>query len=124
MIYLCIYIMSNSDPLADAVRNWVHFDNLHLLLSKQVNSALDMKNTFEQRIFDNLGKTKQIKTATVMLEPATRNEDMDMSLTSLEDLLHKYYLKSKKPDETEKIIDFIKKTKQIKSEKYIKKLPL
>ncbi len=116
--------MSKSEPLSDAVRNWVHFENLHTLLSKQANSAHDMKKTFETRIFSLLEGKKQIMTSNAVLEPAVRNENIVVSLPSLESLLHKYYESNKKTDETMNILTFIKQNKKIKREQYIKKTPL
>ena len=38
------------NDLTDAVRHWVHFDNLAETLNKQVSNARTMRNKFEEAI--------------------------------------------------------------------------
>lgn len=113
--------MSNTEPLSDAVRNWVHFDNLYAMLSKQAASALNMKKTFEDRVLALIGRTKRIKINSAVLEPATRRNSISMNLTSLEETLHKYYETNNKPDDTVNIIKFVQQTKGGKTISYIMK---
>jgi hypothetical protein len=115
--------MSNTEPLADAVRNWVHFDNLYAMLSKQASAALNMKRTFEERVLSLIGGTKRIKINSAILEPATRRNSIPLNWTVLEESLHKYYEKNKKTDETEEIINFIQTARGTKTTTYIKKIP-
>jgi len=112
--------MSQQD-LIDAVRNWVHFDNLNLNLAKQIVTARNMKNTFEEKVLKLLGKTKRLRIQGALLEPATRTNSMPLNWGLLEDSLKKYYEHENKPDETEKIIAFLKENRGSKTVTHIKK---
>jgi hypothetical protein len=112
--------MSQQD-LIDAVRNWVHFDNLNLNLAKQIVTARNMKNTFEEKVLKLLGKTKRLRIQGALLEPSTRTNSMPLNWGLLEDSLKKYYEHENKPDETEKIIAFLKENRGSKTVTYLKK---
>jgi len=115
--------MSNQE-LIDAVRNWVHFDNLNNNLAKQVITARNMKNTFEEKVLNLLGGVKRLRIQGAILEPATRKNCVGLNWTVLEESLHKYYANSKKPDETEAILTFLKENRGTKTTAYLKKTPL
>lgn len=87
--------MSNQE-LIDAVQNWVHFDNLNIMLAKQVVTARNMKNTFEEKILNLLGNIKRLRIQGAILEPATRKNSLGLNWTVLEESLHKYYESTKK----------------------------
>jgi len=112
--------MSGQD-LIDAVRNWVHFDNLNILLARQVVTARNMKNTFEEKVLSLLGKTKRLRIKGALLEPATRKNSIGLNWTTLEESLHKYYEANKKADETDEIIVFLKDNRGSKTTVYLKK---
>jgi len=112
--------MSQQD-LIDAVRNWVHFDNLNLNLAKQIVTARNMKNTFEEKVLKLLGKTKRLRIQGAILEPASRTNSMPLNWGLLEESLKKYYEHENKPDETEKIISFLKEHRGSKTTTYLKK---
>lgn len=114
--------MPDSDPLSDAVRNWVHFDNLYAMLLKQANSALSMKKTFEERVLSLMGNTKRINVNSAVLEPVTRKNSISLNLDTLEESLHKYYENNKKTDETAKIIAFIQQSQGTKTTRFIQKI--
>lgn len=112
--------MSNQE-LIDAVQNWVHFDNLNIMLAKQVVTARNMKNTFEEKILNLLGNIKRLRIQGAILEPATRKNSLGLNWTVLEESLHKYYESTKKKDETEAIIAFLKENRGSKTSTYLKK---
>ena len=115
--------MSN-EGLVDAVRTWVHFDNVCAMLSRQIVTARNMRTTFEERIRAQLGNTKRLKIQGATLEPATRRNSVNLNWTVLEEALHKYYAAQKKPDETAAIIKFMHDNRETKSTVYLKKTPL
>jgi len=115
--------MSNQ-PLVDAVRNWVHFDNLCTNLSKQMTTARNLRNRFEEQILSLLGNTKRLRIGGAYLEPCTKNSCTALNWTTLEDQLHKYYAETKKPDETQAILKYMKDNRGHKSSTFLKKLPL
>jgi hypothetical protein len=114
--------------LIDAVRHWVHFDNLAESLQKQVSNARTMRATFEDRILSFLDTTTtrgtilQITGAT--LQRATRPKTTDLSWSFLESNLHEYYKSRGKPDETAAVIEFIQSRRDIKQIPYLKKTTL
>jgi hypothetical protein len=115
--------MSNNE-LVDAVRNWVHFDNLNAMFSRQIQTARNMRNTFEEKILALLGKTKRLRIQGAMLEPVTKKNNMPLNWTTLEEALHKYYESSQKKDETDAILAFMKENRGSKMVTFLKKTPL
>ena len=115
--------MSN-ESLIDAVRNWVHFDNVCAMLSRQIVTARNMRNTFEERILAQLGSTKRLKIQGATLEPATRRNSVNLNWSVLEESLHKYYTTQKKTDETDAILKFMRENRETKTTVYLKKTPL
>lgn len=112
--------MSNQ-PLADAVHNWIHFDNLCTNLTKQMTTARNLRNNYEQQVLSLIGKTKRLRIKGAYLEPATKNNSVTLNWTTLEETLHKYYADSKKPDETESLLKFLRDNRGQKSTVFLKK---
>ena len=114
-----------STDLVDAVRHWVHFDNLAESLQKQVTNARGMRNTFEEKILAHLeagpmkGATLQITGAT--LQKATRPKTTDLSWSFLETSLHEYYRAKGKPDETKALLEFLQSKRDTRAIPYLKK---
>ena len=111
--------------LVDAVRHWVHFDNLAESLTKQVTNARSMRNGFEDKILNYLdtsttrGSVIQITGAT--LSRATRPKTTDLSWSFLESTLHEFYRTRGKPDETTALIEFLQSRRDIKQIPFLKK---
>jgi hypothetical protein len=101
--------------LVDAVRHWVHFDNLAESLTKQVTNARAMRNQFEEKIMKLLevtgmqNATLQITGAT--LQRSTSFKPTDLSWSLLEKQLHDYHKLKGKQDETAAILEFIRKNR-------------
>ena len=111
------------EELTDAVRNWVHFDNLNANLAKQVTTARNMRNTYEEKVLTLMGNTKRIRIHGAVLEPAEKTNSIGLNWTTLEEALHKYFASEKKPDDTEKLLDFLKDNRGSKVTKFLKKIP-
>jgi hypothetical protein len=113
--------------LVDAVRHWVHFDNLAESLTKQVTNARTMRSTFEEKILNTLEKTGmqnavlQITGAT--LQRTTRAKQTDLSWSYLESTLHEYFKGKGKPDETAAIVDYLHARRGSKTVEFLKKTP-
>ena len=111
--------------LVDAVRHWVHFDNLSESLQKQVTNARAKRSEFEDRILRLLDTTGmrnavlQITGAT--LQRSTKPKQSDLSWTFLESSLHDYYKAKGRPDETAAIMEFVQASRTIKHTEYLKK---
>lgn len=115
--------MSNQ-PLVDAVKNWVHFDNLCINLAKQMTTARNLKNSFETQILSQLGKVKRLRIKDAYLEPVTKSISVPLNWTGLEETLHQYYAEKKRTDETAEIIDFLKNNRNQKTTVVLKKMLL
>jgi len=115
--------MSNQ-TLIDAVRNWVHFDNLCVMLNRQMTTARNMKASFEEKILSMMGGTKRLRIQGAILEPASKKSAASLSWSGLEEALHKYYTTNKKTDETDAILAFLRDNRGSKSITYLKKTSL
>jgi hypothetical protein len=116
-----------SADLVDAVRHWVHFDNLAETLQKQVTNVRDKRSEYEAKILTHLetsamrGAVLQITGAT--LQKATRPKTTDLSWSFLETHLHEFYKSRGKPDETKALIEFLQAKRDTRLVPYIKKTP-
>lgn len=116
-------VLSN---LSDAVRNWVHFDNLAENLNKQVQNARTLRSKYETQVLELL-ETSGMPNATLKvngasLQRANRFKQTDLSWTMLEEQLHEYYKQQRKPDETGAVLEFLQKNRGGKSVAYLKKV--
>ena len=111
-------------PLVDAVRNWVHFDNLCINLSKQITTARDLRNRFEEQVLGLLGKLKRLRIQGAYLEPVTKQVSIPLNWTGLEESLHKYFSEKNKHDETDDIIKYLKDNRNQKTTTFLKKILL
>jgi hypothetical protein len=114
--------------LVDAVRHWVHFDNLAESLQKQVTNARSMRNTFEEKILRHLDTTAMrgavLEITGAKLQKATRPKTTDLSWTYLESNLHEFYKSRGKPDDTAAILEFLQAKRDTKLVPYLKKTAL
>lgn len=97
--------------LVDAVRHWVHFDNLAETLTKQVGNARTMRNKFEEAILKML-ETSGMKNAILQINGANLQRQASFKATNLswgflEEQLHEYYKTKGKADDTAQILDFL-----------------
>ena len=118
---------ANKD-LVEAVRHYVHFDNLAEALNKQVTNARSMRGQYEIKILTNLESTGmknavlQINGAT--LQRASRSQANTLSWGFLEEQLHAYYASHpvrSSGDETTAILDFLQNRRGSKTTEYLKK---
>jgi hypothetical protein len=118
--------MAKPNPeLTEAVRHWVHFDNLSETLTKQVTNARSMRSKFEEKVLSILDSMSlrnvalEINGAT--LTRASKKESSNLSWTLLEKSLHDYYKMKGRTDETDAIIEHIQNSREVKSVDYLKK---
>lgn len=113
------------EHLVEAVRHFVHFDNLTETLSKQVSSARSMRNKFEDQVL-NMLETSGMRNATLQINGATlqyasKSKPGDLSWSFVEEQLHMYHKTKGRPDETADIIAFLQKNRGTKTQEYLKK---
>ena len=118
--------MAKPNPeLNEAVRHWVHFDNLSETLTKQVTNARSMRSKFEEKVLSILDsmslKNVALEINGATLTRATKKESSNLSWTLLEKSLHDYYSSKGRTDETDAIIEHIQKSREVKSIDYLKK---
>ena len=119
--------MSANKDLVEAVRHYVHFDNLAEALNKQVTNARAMRGQYETKILTNLedagmkNAILQINGAT--LQRATRSQSNPLSWGFLEEQLHAYYASHpvRSGDETTAILDFLQNHRGSRTTDYLKK---
>jgi hypothetical protein len=115
----------SSPELIEAVRHWVHFDNLAESLTKQVQNARTLRSTYESKVLGQLdtpglrNAVLQINGAT--LQRASKTKPVDLSWTYLEEQLHAYYKSKGKVDETSALLDFLQRNRSSKTLDYLKK---
>ena len=114
-----------SVDLVDAVRHWVHFDNLSESLQKQVTNVRTKRSEFEDhilRLLDATGMRNAVLQITgATLQRAIKPKQSDLSWSFLESSLHEYYKTKGRPDETAAIMDFIQASRTTKHTEYLKK---
>jgi hypothetical protein len=119
---------SASAELADAVRNWVHFDNLAENLNKQVTNARALRGKHEARVLELLDRggmqSAMLRVSGATLQRATRYKQNDLSWSMLEEQLHEFYKTAGKPDETATVMTFMQRNRGGKTVEYLKKTSL
>lgn len=116
---------TSKEDLVNAVRHYVHFDNLAETLNKQVTNVRAMRSKFEADIITML-EAQNMKNAVLQINGATlqrqtRYQQANLSWSFLEEQLHQYYKSKGKPDETTGILDFIQKHRGGRPVEYLKK---
>jgi len=114
-----------SADLSEAVRHWVHFDNLAETLNKQVMNARTKRSEYEKKtmtLLDGMNLpnvSMEIHGAT--LTRSIKSESEQLSWSFLEKQLHSYFASKKLPDQTDAMVEFLQKARTVKSVEYLKK---
>jgi hypothetical protein len=126
-------MQASTQELANAVRNYVHFDNLATSLSKQASNARKLRDEFENTIINTL-ETNNMANATIQIHGgklivADDKHSQPLTFTRLEEQLHKYFLEKRvqnvsAPDETSEILKFLRKNREVEITKKLKKVPI
>jgi len=105
--------------LGNLVRSWVHYDTLTANFNKQAQNTRKERDTYEEQILTVLKNSNydkaviQISGGKLMVHDEKHSQPL--TFTSLEELLHQYYM-NKRPggaDETTAIIKFIKENRTV-----------
>jgi len=117
---------ANKD-LVEAVRHYVHFDNLAEALNKQVTNARTMRGQYETKILQNL-ETAGMKNAILQINGATlqrasKSQSNPLSWGFLEEQLNAYYAAHpvRSGNETKAILDFLQNHRGSKTTDFLKK---
>ncbi len=118
----------NVSELGNWVRNWVHYDNLALGLSRQATNARKFRDEFEGKIIDHL-ETNSMQNAVIQIVGGrlTINEErhsQPLTLTRLEEILRGYYASKGATgalDETQAIMKYLRKQRGFEVSKRLKK---
>jgi len=122
---------SPQTDLTTLVRNYIHYDNVTKTYGKQLNGARTLRNTFENKIIQELRSNRMehaiIQVSGATLQMAEEKSAPSLSFPKLESWLHAYYKqKGNGIDETDSILRFMKqqKIKETTSIAYLKKVAL
>lgn len=121
----------NTQELGNYVRNWVHYDNLATSLSKQTQSARKIRDTFENKILQDL-QTHNMEGAVIQIQGgrllvAEERHHLPLSYSRIEDNLKAFYLEKQKAagrpivDDTAAIMRFMKSHREVQVTKALKK---
>jgi hypothetical protein len=115
------------DDLATAVRQWVHFDNLAENLNKQIANVRTLRNEYETKVLDLMGK-QNLRNASLRingatLQCATKSKSTDLTWTFLEEQLHEYF-RTKGRDDTAELLTFLHRHRGGRTIEYLKKTPI
>ena len=113
--------------LVDAVRHYVHFDNLAETLNKQVSNARAKRSEYETKILTSL-ESSGMRNAMLQIHGATLQRSSKFQATPLswgflEEQLHAYYATkgTKGADETPAILEFLQNRRGGKTHEFLKK---
>lgn len=116
---------ASSAELADAVRHWVHFDNLAESLNKQINNVRALRSQYETRVLELLDasglKKANLKVTGATLSCASRYKQNDLSWTLLEEQLHDYFKSRGQRDDTKDVLAFLQRHRGGRTVEYLKK---
>lgn len=114
-----------ADPgVGTLVRYYLHYSNLSQSFYKQYGAAKKVKDDYEKQIIGTLQQTGMEK-ATIQigggqLNVVDKREPNQLSLTTIEKLLHGYFKQSGGADKTLDILTFIRANRGYNMNKYIK----
>jgi len=119
--------LTNKEDLTNLVRNYVHYDNLTTTFQKQLVSARTVRNDYEQRIIQELKKSKMenaiIQIVGGKLKIVEEKQSSPLTFKMLEEALHNYFNEHKIKDNTVELIKFIKSQRTVEHSLKIQKLP-
>jgi hypothetical protein len=114
-----------SAELSDAVRHWVHFDNLAETLNKQVTNARTKRSEYEKKTLTLLDSMKlpnvSMEVHGAILTRGVKTESEPLTWGFLEKTLPSYFAAKKQPDQTAAILDTLQKARTVKNNEYLKK---
>jgi hypothetical protein len=111
--------------LVEAVRHWVHFDNLAESLNKQVANVRTLRNQYETKVLE-LMESQGLKKASLKITNATltcaqRTKPTDLTWSFLEEQLHAFYKSTGQRDATAELLTFLQQQRGGKTVEYLKK---
>jgi flagellar capping protein FliD len=115
----------SSQEIATWVRNWVHFDNLASVLSKQATNARKEREAYEQQIISALRRNHMenavIKVTGGQITMAHEKTSAGLTLGRIEEIAQKYFTLRGGTDETEAFMRFLRKNRGTEESVRLKK---
>jgi hypothetical protein len=115
----------NTQDLAHAVRNYVHYDNLATGLYRQTVNARKVRDDFEEKILSDLRAHNMehavIQIAGGRLVVHEERHNQPITLGRMEELLHAYFISKNVQDDTQNIMKFMKKQRGYETVRRLKK---
>lgn len=121
-------VQSSTQPmgdLGDLIRYWAHYDMMLAGLNKKIRDVRELRAKYEGQVLERL-RAHKAENAIIQIVGGRISVTEDkyvqpLSFKNLESMLHQYYIKKGRPDETSEIVAFIRGQRQTEVSKCLKR---
>ena len=111
--------------MGDLIRYWAHYDMMLAGLNKKIRDVRELRANYERQVLERL-RTLKAENAIIQIVGGRISVTEDkyvqpLSFKSLESMLHQYYTKKGRADETADIVAFIRNQRQTEVSKCLKR---
>lgn len=122
---MAVASQTNMDDLGDLIRHWAHYDMMLAGLNKKIRDVRELRAKYEGQVLERL-RAYKAENAIIQIVGGRISVTEDkyvqpLSVKSLESMLHQYYTKKGRPDETSEILAFIRSQRQTEVSKCLKR---
>ena len=122
---MAVQSQHNMDELGNLIRHWAHYDMMLAGLNKQLRNVRELRSKYEGQVLERL-RNYNAENAIIQIVGGRISVTEDkytqpLSFKSLESMLHQYYIKKGRADETAEIIQFIRSLRQTEVSKCLKR---
>ena len=122
---MAVQSQHNMDELGNLIRHWAHYDMMLAGLNKQLRNVRELRSKYEGQVLERL-RNYNAENAIIQIVGGRISVTEDkytqpLSFKSLESMLHQYYIKKGRADETTEIIQFIRSLRQTEVSKCLKR---
>jgi len=111
--------------LGDFIRYWAHYDMMLAGLNKKIRDVRELRAKYEKQVLDGL-RAHKAENAIIQIVGGRISVTEDkyvqpLSFKSLETMLHQYYVRKGRADETNEVLAFIRNQRQTEVSKCLKR---
>jgi len=122
---MAVQTAPNMGDLGDLIRYWAHYDMMLAGLNKKIRDVRDLRAKYEAQVLERL-RIHKAENAIIQIVGGRISVSEDkyvqpLSFKSLESMLHQYYIKKGRADETNEIVAFIRGQRQTDVSKCLKR---
>jgi hypothetical protein len=122
---MAVQTAPNMGDLGDLIRYWAHYDMMLAGLNKKIRDVRDLRAKYETQVLERL-RIHKAENAIIQIVGGRISVSEDkyvqpLSFKSLESMLHQYYIKKGRTDETNEIVAFIRGQRQTDVSKCLKR---